>query len=156
MGSSGGQKRISKELSQCTQEPPTGMKIQLAEESNMYKWDIFLDGPEQSPYKNGVFKLLLTLPTDYPFKPPVISFQTKIYHPNVSNDEKGSMCLGMLRSDQWKPPNKISAVLDMVRNIMIEPNVDEAVETAIANQYKTDRREFEKTARDWTQKHARK
>ena len=66
------------------------------------------------------------------------------------------MCLGMLRSDQWKPPNKIFAVLDMVRNIMIEPNVDEAVETAIANQYKSDRREFEKMARDWTQKHAKK
>lgn len=39
------------------------------------------------------------------------------------------MCLGMLRSDQWKPPNKIKAVLDMLRQLLIEPNTDDAIET---------------------------
>lgn len=65
------------------------------------------------------------------------------------------MCLGMLRSDQWKPPNKIAAVLDMLRNIMIEPNPDDAVEAAIADQYKTNRKEFDKTAKDWVKRYAK-
>lgn len=98
--------------------------------------------------------MTLTLPRDYPFKPPVLSFATKIYHPNVSNDDKGSMCLGILRADEWKPPNRISAVLTMARDLLIEPNPDDAVETGIADQYKTNRKEFEKTARDWVKRYA--
>ncbi len=66
------------------------------------------------------------------------------------------MCLGMLRSDEWKPPNKISAVLNYVKNLLIEPNVEDAVETAIADQYKTNRKEFDKTAKDWVKRYAKK
>ena len=106
--------------------------------------------------QGGQFKLLLTLPKEYPFKPPVLNFQTKIYHPNVSNDDKGSMCLGMLRSDEWKPPNKLSAVLNYARNLLIEPNPDDAVEGAIAEQYKSDKKAFEKTAKEWVKKYAGK
>jgi len=153
--------------------PPSGTKIRLLDDGDLLKWEILMDGPEQSVYavrcvfslhslfnqllndqQGGHFKLLLVLPTDYPFKPPSLSFQTKIYHPNVSNDDKGSMCLGMLRTDEWKPPNKISAVLNMARNLLIEPNPDDAVETSIADQYKNNRKEFERVARDWVKKHA--
>lgn len=86
----------------------------------------------------------------------MLNFQTKIYHPNVSNDGKGAMCLGMLRSDEWKPPNKVATVLAMTRNLLLEPNPDDAVETSIAEQYKNARAEFEKTAREWVKKYAAK
>jgi ubiquitin-protein ligase len=97
---------------------------------------------------------VLQLPKEYPFKPPTLSFATKIYHPNVSNDDKGSMCLGVLRADSWKPPNKIGAVLQVARNLLIEPNIDDAVESAIAEQWRSDRPGFERTAREWTVKYA--
>lgn len=66
------------------------------------------------------------------------------------------MCLGMLRSDEWKPPNRITAVLNMVRSILVEPNVEDAVEAGVAEVWKRDRREFEKTARDWVKRYASK
>jgi len=84
----------------------------------------------------------------------VLSFGTKIYHPNVSNDDKGSMCLGMLRSDEWKPPNKVAAVLNMVRSLLVEPNVDDAIEMGIAEQWRGDRAAFDRTARDWVRRFA--
>ena len=46
------------------------------------------------------------------------------------------MCLGMLRSDEWKPPNKIVDVLRLVRAVLTAPQPDDAVEAGIADQYK--------------------
>jgi ubiquitin-conjugating enzyme E2 D/E len=104
--------------------------------------------------QNGKFLVKLTLPTEYPFKPPTVSFATKIYHPNVTNDDKGSMCLGMLRPDEWKPSSKIAAVLQFARQLLSEPMPDDAVESRIADQYKNDRGAYDATAREWTRKHA--
>ncbi|MCJ1301190.1 hypothetical protein MMC08_003989 [Hypocenomyce scalaris] len=151
-----GQKRIAKELAEITRSPPDGIRVSLISESDIHKWQILMDGPSQSPYAGGTFTLHLHLPTDYPFKPPTLSFQTKIYHPNVTNDDKGSMCLGMLRADEWKPSSKISAVLDFARQLLVEPMPDDAVEASIAQLYKEDRKEWSKRAKNWTKQYAMK
>jgi ubiquitin-conjugating enzyme E2 D/E len=151
------------------------MKINF-DEQNMTEWEILMDGPEQSVYsvrrpfppshslpqntpltppQGGHFKLRLIFPTEYPFKPPVVSFKTKIYHPNISNDDKGSMCLGMLRPDAWKPPNKVISVLHLIRTLLIEPNVDDAIEASIAGEFKDNRKGFEKTAKEWVKQYAK-
>ncbi|KAJ5861320.1 ubiquitin-conjugating enzyme/RWD-like protein [Penicillium soppii] len=147
-------KRISKELGELTESPPEGITVTLADGENVYNWNVYMDGPEDSPYHNGKFLVKLTLPTEYPFKPPTVSFATKIYHPNVTNDDKGSMCLGMLRPDEWKPSSKIAAVLQFARQLLSEPMPDDAVESRIADQYKNDRGAYDATAREWTRKHA--
>ncbi|RAK98281.1 putative ubiquitin conjugating enzyme (UbcB) [Aspergillus ibericus CBS 121593] len=150
----GSQKRIAKELAELVESPPEGILVKLADESNLYTWHIYMDGPEGSPYYNGKFLLNLTLPTEYPFKPPTVSFKTKIYHPNVTNDDKGSMCLGMLRADEWKPSSRIQAVLQFARQLLAEPMPDDAVEGRIAEQYKNDRKRYEEVAKEWTRKYA--
>jgi ubiquitin-protein ligase len=151
-------------------DTPPGMKINF-DEKNMTKWEVLMDGPEQSYYavclcrlcvrmptnrsQGGHFKLEITFPNEYPFKPPVVSFRTKIYHPNVSNDDKGSMCLGLLRADEWKPPNKVVAVLRLIQTLLVEPNPDDAIEPSIANEYRENRKEFEKNVKDWVKRYAK-
>ena len=103
-----------------------------------------------------MFTLHLSLPTEYPFKPPTLSFKTKIYHPNVTNDDKGSMCLGMLRADEWKPSSKIDAVLSFAKALLLEPQPDDAVEGGIAREYKENKKEFVKNAKAWTKQYAKR
>ena len=57
--------------------------------------DIEVTGPEDSPYEGGVFELMLSLPTRYPFEPPKLRFITPIYHPNI--DSTGRICLDLLK-----------------------------------------------------------
>ncbi|EEH20074.2 hypothetical protein PABG_02333 [Paracoccidioides brasiliensis Pb03] len=150
----GSQKRIARELNELMESPPAGISVNLANDSDLYNWKVSMQGPEASPYKGGKFTINLSLPTDYPFKPPTVSFGTKIYHPNVTNDDKGSMCLGMLKSDEWKPSSRISAVLEFARQLLVEPMPDDAVEARIAEQYRDDRKRYNEIARDWTRKYA--
>lgn len=53
-------------------------------------------GPSDSPYSSGVYQLTIHFPQDYPFKPPKVTFVTKIYHPNINSN--GAICLDILKN----------------------------------------------------------
>ncbi|KAJ3136363.1 Ubiquitin-conjugating enzyme E2 4 [Irineochytrium annulatum] len=105
-----------------------------------------------SAYSGGVFKVLLELSTDYPFKPPKVKFGTKIYHPNVDDD--GSICIGVLKPDVWKPSNRIADVLNSLVLILEQPIPEDAINTSVAEVFNSNRQKFLKTASDWVKKHA--
>ncbi|KAI1001368.1 hypothetical protein K3495_g6830 [Podosphaera aphanis] len=150
------QKRISKEFAEVSQNPPPGLQVSLVNESDLHNWNIVMTGPQESPYAGGKFTLLLSLPREYPFKPPKLSFKTRIYHPNVTFDDNGSMCIGVLKSDSWKPSLKIPCVLVAAQQLLLEPVPDDAVETTVAELYKTNRKLFTEEAIKATKKYAMK
>ncbi|KAH8912656.1 ubiquitin-conjugating enzyme [Coniochaeta sp. PMI_546] len=149
------QKRIQKELAECTKSPPQGMTVTLASESNLHKWHVTLQGPPNSPYAGGTFGLIVSLPVEYPFKAPTVTFSTRIYHPNVTNDSQGSICLGVLKAENWKPASKLLGVLEAVRGLLVEPMPDDPLEARIAEEYKNDRKEFEKNAKAYVARYAK-
>lgn len=42
-------------------------------------------GPPGTPYEGGTYNIDIKIPTDYPFRPPTMKFETKVWHPNVSS-----------------------------------------------------------------------
>jgi ubiquitin-conjugating enzyme (huntingtin interacting protein 2) len=42
-------------------------------------------GPPDTPYEGGNFSVDIKIPSEYPFRPPNMKFETKIWHPNVSS-----------------------------------------------------------------------
>lgn len=148
-------KRIAKDFAACSANPPTGMTVTLPVEGNMTVWHVCLEGPPGTVYENGKFGIVLTLPDGFPFKPPTINFATRIYHPNVTNDESGNICLSMLKTDNWKPMFSIQTVLEAVRNLLVEPQPDDPLEARIADQYRTERPVFDNLAREATNKYAK-
>lgn len=42
-------------------------------------------GPPGTPYEGGTYNVDIKIPTDYPFRPPVMKFETRVWHPNVSS-----------------------------------------------------------------------
>jgi len=108
-------------------------------------------GPSDSPYSGGVFFVNILFPPDYPFKPPKVSFKTKVYHPNVNI--QGSICLAILK-DQWSPALTISKVLLSICSLLTDPNPDDPLVPEIANVFKTDSNKYKETAMEWTRKYA--
>ncbi|KAL9118143.1 MAG: hypothetical protein Q9187_005313, partial [Circinaria calcarea] len=42
-------------------------------------------GPPGTPYEGGTYAIDIRIPGEYPFRPPVMKFDTKVWHPNVSS-----------------------------------------------------------------------
>ena len=77
--------RMNKELEQFNSCPPPGISCWQKSESNSLELEASITGPEDTPYENGVFTLNICIPDRYPFEPPNVTFQTKIYHPNIDS-----------------------------------------------------------------------
>ena len=144
------QKRIRKELDEINRDPPANCSAGLVDD-DLYHWQATIMGPPESPYQGGVFFLNITFPMDYPFKPPKVVYQTKIYHPNINSN--GVICLDILK-DQWSPALTISKVLLSISSLMCDPNPDDPLVPEIANLYKTNLKTFNENARNWTKKFA--
>ncbi|URE32665.1 GPI-anchored protein [Musa troglodytarum] len=142
--------RIQKELQDLQRDPPASCSAGPVGE-DLFHWQATIMGPSDSPYAGGVFFVTIHFPPDYPFKPPMVNFQTKVYHPNINSN--GSICLDILK-DQWSPALTISKVLLSVSSLLTDPNPDDPLVPEIAHMYNNHRRRYEEMARSWTQKHA--
>ena len=76
-------KRLEKELTNFNKEEQEGLTAGPVDDSDLFKWEASLTGPEDSPYEGGTFALNIEFPKDYPYKPPKVVFTTKVFHPNV-------------------------------------------------------------------------
>lgn len=65
------------------------------EGDNIFSWKGTITGSKDTAYEGMVYKLSLSFPSDYPFKPPKVKFETTCFHPNV--DLYGNICLDILQ-----------------------------------------------------------
>lgn len=91
-------RRILKETERLLSEPVQGITA-IPDENNARYFHVTIDGPEDSPFQGGTFKLELFLPEEYPMAAPKVRFMTKIYHPNI--DKLGRICLDILKGNYY-------------------------------------------------------
>ncbi|XP_053571714.1 ubiquitin-conjugating enzyme E2 E2 [Bombina bombina] len=118
---------------------------------NIYEWRSTILGPPGSVYEGGVFFLDIAFSPDYPFKPPKVTFRTRIYHCNINS--QGVICLDILK-DNWSPALTISKVLLSICSLLTDCNPADPLVGSIATQYMTNRAEHDRMARQWTKRYA--
>ncbi|XP_075902969.1 ubiquitin-conjugating enzyme E2 E1 isoform X1 [Nelusetta ayraudi] len=118
-------KRIQKELADITLDPPPNCSAG-PKGDNIYEWRSTILGPPGSVYEGGVFFLDIAFTPDYPFKPPKVTFRTRIYHCNINS--QGVICLDILK-DNWSPALTISKVLLSICSLLTDCNPEFFSET---------------------------
>ena len=141
--------RLHNELTDLTNNPPANCSAGIVDD-DIYHWQATILGPTGSPYEGGIFYLQIQFPMDYPFKPPKVSFLTKIYHCNINS--AGNICLDILK-DQWSPALTISKVLLSICSLMDDQNPDDPLMVDIANLY-INNKEKQRNNREHTQNNA--
>lgn len=148
------ERRLKREFKEFIKDPPlfcSGGPVVTENNRDYYNWNATITGPQESPFENGIFKLSISFPPNYPFKPPIIKFITPIYHPNIS--KSGEICLDILK-DQWSPALSISKVLLSICSLLTDPNPDDPLRPSVANLYIENKIEYDLNAREYTFKYA--
>lgn len=143
-------KRIIKEYNTMKKSPPPNVSAAPVDETDMYTWQAIIFGPSNSVYAGGVFKLKIVFPSDYPFKPPIIEFLTKIYHCNIINKH---LCVDILKN-HWSPALTIDKVLLSIVSLLSDPNPNDPLNREAAENFRKRRCEYNRIAQNWTRIYA--
>ncbi|KAJ8644705.1 hypothetical protein MRB53_006453 [Persea americana] len=152
--------RMQKEMKLLLTDPPPGVSLSHNDSTSsdaisLSTIDARLQGPEGTVYEKGVFNIKIQIPERYPFQPPIVTFGTPIYHPNI--DSGGRICLDILNlppKGAWQPSLNISTVLTSIGLLLSEPNPDDGLMCDASREYKYNRQVFDQKARSWTEKYA--
>ncbi|GLT98581.1 hypothetical protein SLE2022_160800 [Rubroshorea leprosula] len=152
--------RMQKELKLLLTDPPPGASFPfLSPDSDLPSLssiDAQIEGAEGTVYAKGIFKIKIQIPDRYPFQPPIVTFATPIYHPNI--DTGGRICLDILNlppKGAWQPSLNISTVLTSIGLLLSEPNPDDGLMCEASREYKYNRQAFDHKARAMTEKYAK-
>nr|CAH7738904.1 unnamed protein product [Callosobruchus chinensis] len=143
--------RIQKELWEVKTRGLSTFRVARARDSEPLFWQILLL-PDHPPYDQGAFRVQIEFPFQYPFKPPIFTFMTKIYHPNI--DEKGQVCIPYIKPENWRPATRIEQIIEVLLAILHRPDLDRPLRIDVADQYKQDKKKFNRNAEDYTKQHA--
>lgn len=89
------ERRIAKELADINNDKDnSGVFAQPVNPSDLTHLKGTFPGPPDTPYAGGTFQIDIVIPDMYPFKSPIMKFDTKIWHPNVSSVTVGPNAAG--------------------------------------------------------------
>ncbi len=120
--------------------PETILDVEINDDNILGPHYIKINGPPDTPYQNGIFKMELIVSQTYPFQPPHLKFLTKMYHPNISQYD-GSICIDILK-DQWSAALKLKSIILSISSLLENPNPRDPLEPYIADIYMTDKKQF--------------
>ncbi|CAN8272851.1 unnamed protein product [Cochlearia groenlandica] len=121
----------------------------------MQEFFVEFNGPKDSLYEGGVWKIRVELPDAYPYKSPSVGFITKIYHPNV-DELSGSICLDVI-NQTWSPMFDLVNVFEtFLPQLLLYPNPSDPLNGEAAALLMRDRPAYEQRVKEYCDKYAKR
>ncbi|KAI1336338.1 putative ubiquitin carrier protein [Xylariaceae sp. FL0016] len=146
-------RRVAKELSDIQADQQSGISAQPANNTgDLTHLKASIPGPPGTPYEGGRYVVDVKIPSEYPFRPPVMKFDTKVWHPNVSS-QTGAICLDTL-STAWSPVLTVKSTLLSLQSLFESPEPKDPQDAEVARMMTNDPEGFKKKAHEWAVIHA--
>ncbi|KAF4745198.1 ubiquitin-conjugating enzyme E2 K, partial [Perkinsus olseni] len=147
-------RRMAAEAKHMQKHKIEGVSAYPASEGSMLQWVGFINGPEGTPYEGGSFTIDIDIPEDYPFKPPKMRFRTPIWHPNITGDGRGKICMDILKADHWSALLTLQTALLSLVSLLADPNTGDPLNVEASDELEHFPELFNAKAREWTLKYA--
>jgi len=129
-------------------------KVELVND-NVSEFNVVFQGPPDSPYEGGFWRVHVELPDGYPYKSPSIGFTNRIYHPNV-DEMAGSVCLDVI-NQTWSPMFDLVNVFEVfLPQLLLYPNPTDPLNGEAAALLMREPENYKKKVRDYVQRFAKK
>jgi len=124
--------RIQNDLRSLKRTPLDGVYVELKDDSNMFEWKIWFEGPKDTAFAGGIFDAKMKFPDNYPESPPDLYIESEFWHPNVYAD--GKLCISILHTPgddplndgetemmRWLPTHSFSTIFNSFLSILDDP-----------------------------------
>ncbi|KAM1294670.1 hypothetical protein ACFX13_014967 [Malus domestica] len=120
----------------------------------MQEFYVDFNGPKESLYQGGVWRIRVELLDAYPYKSPSIGFVNKIYHPNV-DEMSGSVCLDVI-NQTWSPMFDLVNVFEVfLPQLLLYPNPSDPLNGEAAALIMRDRTAYDQRVKEYCEKYAK-
>ncbi|XP_054717762.1 ubiquitin-conjugating enzyme E2 J2-like [Uloborus diversus] len=112
-------RRLRQDYMRLMRDPVPYVKAHPLQQ-NILEWHFAVQGPEDTPYKGGIYHGKLIFPGEFPFKPPSIYMIT----PNGRFKTNTRLCLSIsdFHPDTWNPAWSVATILTGLLSFMVEKN----------------------------------
>lgn len=121
-------------------ELPNNARVILVDPENIQTFKVSVT-PDGGYWKGATYTFNFAFPDDYPIKPPKVTCDNKIYHPNI--DLQGNVCLNLLKAD-WRPILSTQQIIHGLIFLFLEPNPADPLNLEAAEVFRKNINQFKK------------
>ena len=105
---------------------PDGCTVKFDDPDQLHTFRLIISPPDGF-WTGGYFSFTANVPEEYNIAPPIVKCETKLWHPNIS--EEGEICLSLLRQNSidglgWAPTRRLKDVVWGLNSLFSVSNED--------------------------------
>jgi ubiquitin-conjugating enzyme E2 F len=137
---------------------PASCQVYFYNPNELHRFELMIT-PEESFWQGGSFRFVVEVPEEYNFSPPKVKCQTRIWHPNIS--EEGDICLSLLRESSidgmgWAPTRTLKDVVWGLNSLFTDLlNFEDSLNHDAAEHFRQDQNGFQFKVREYVYRYAK-